>query len=145
MGEKFRLRFKGFGEDNTQIISDGGSENDNHEVHEYLQTMKAKLTIAGIDIDFSNSMIESFFHRLKNRYLYALNLKDLRSVKKYVDYFVEEQNNKIPMLNLGGLTPFERFNGSNPSDFGLKVDVEKMRRQRVAQNSKITACNSCPC
>ena len=141
----FKQAFEGFGEDNTQIISDGGSENDNHEVREYLDTMKTKLTIAGIDIDFSNSMIESFFHRLKNRYLYALNLKDLRSVKKYVDFFVEEQNNKIPMLNLGGLTPFETFNGSNPSDFDLKVNVEKMRLQRIAQNSKITACSTCPC
>ncbi len=130
---------------NPQIITDGGSENDNHQVHEYLQTIKAKLTIAGIDIDYSNSMIESFFHRLKNRYLYSLNLKDLKAVKKYVDFFVEEQNNRIPMLGLGGLTPFEAFNGEDPSEVNIKVDIQKMREQRIAQNDKITACSICPC
>ena len=55
----FKQAFKSFGEDNTQTISDGGSENDNHEVHKYLQTMKGKLTIAGIDIDF-----QQFYDRI---------------------------------------------------------------------------------
>ena len=140
-----KLAFENSQNAKPQIITDGGSENDNHQVHEYLQTTNGKLTIAGIDIDFSNSMIESFFHRLKNRYLYYLNLKDLKSVKKYVDFFVEEQNNKIPMLRLGGLTPFEAFSGEDPSEINIKVDIQKMREQRMIQNAKIAACSICPC
>ncbi len=107
--------------------------------------MKTKLTIAGIDVDFSNSMIESFFHRLKNRYLYYLNLKDLKTVKKYVDFFVEEQNNKIPMLGLAGLTPSEAFNGKDTSKINIKVNIQRMREHRIQQNAKVAACSICPC
>ena len=128
--------FKQSKEDTPEIITDGESEKNNYQVHEYSQTTKGKITIAGIDIDFSNSMRESSLHRLKNKYLYYLNLKNLKSVKRYVDFFCNR---------LGGLTPFEAFSGEDPSEINIKADIQKMREHRIMQNAKIAACSICPC
>ena len=50
--------------------SDKGSENVNSWVQELDAAKTIKHILAQIDIQFSNSMIESFFHQLKNRHLY---------------------------------------------------------------------------
>ena len=68
--------------------------------------------IAQIDIQFSNSMVESFFNKLKNTHLYFKNLDSLERVTKEVDYFVYEHNNVTPLRVLQGATPYEVFIGS---------------------------------
>ena len=79
---------KSFGYLNVpELISDGGSENVNFKVNELRSKNIIKHQIAQIDIQFSNAMIESFFHQLKNRYLYFLRTtsfhvyQDMRSMR----------------------------------------------------------------
>ena len=94
--------------DNPVLMSDNGSGNINDDVKSVAMILKDHL-IAQIDINFSNSMVESFFNRLKNSHLYFKTLDSLEQVQREVDFFISEHNNVIPLQALDGATPYEIF------------------------------------
>ena len=82
--------------DNPVLMSDNGSANINDDVKSVAVILKNHL-IAQIDNQFSNSMVESYFNKLKNSHLYFKNLDSVERVVKEVDFFVSEHNNVIPL------------------------------------------------
>ena len=82
--------------ENPILMSDNGSENINDDVKSVGLVLKDHL-IAQIDIQFSNSMVESFFNKLKNSHLYFKNLDSIDRVEKEVEFFVSEHNNVVPL------------------------------------------------
>ncbi|MBC7533693.1 MAG: DDE-type integrase/transposase/recombinase [Oligoflexus sp.] len=58
------------------VLVDSGRENINSHVDSLISEHAITRTIAQIDIEFSNSMIEMLFHRMKHRYLFTLPLTD---------------------------------------------------------------------
>ena len=97
--------------DNPVLMSDNGSENINDDVKSVAVILK-KHIIAQIDIQFSYSMVESFFNKLENLHLYFKNLDSVERMEKEVDFFVSEHNNVIPLQALHGATPYETYTGS---------------------------------
>jgi hypothetical protein len=71
------------------LMTDGGSENFNPAVDELVQSGLLKRVLAQTDIQFSNSMIESWWRVLKHQWLYLNTLDTLATVQKLVAFYVE--------------------------------------------------------
>jgi len=127
--------------DPIQIISDGGPENDNQEV----RSLEAiTLTLAQIDIEPSNSMIEYFFKILKHRYLFLKSLDDISTVIKHTGYFIDQHNHVIPQQVLGGATPAETYFGRWNKDRENQIATNhlKARKSRMEYHRSLS-CRVC--
>jgi len=131
-------RAKGFGYFNIPIVlSDKGSENVNSDVKKLEDENFIDHYLAQMDILFSNSMIESFFHQLKNRYLYFQNIKTMQSLVDHILFYIREHNEKIRFLALNGAIPIEAYR--NPD----RVTIDKSKEKAlVAKAVKKTNCLS---
>ena len=126
------------------IFVDSGSENINQHVDDLIAKNKITRTIAGIEIDFSNSMIESLFHRIKNRHLYFVDLKSLETLKNETDFIITEFNDHVPHSALDGATPLQVASGSwsDKEITNLKESTQKARKQRIQTNRNLH-CGVC--
>jgi hypothetical protein len=112
------------------LIVDGGSENNNTEVNDLVSSNLITKSIAQLEIDFSNSMIESLFLRLKHWHLYFQELTSFEKLKEHTDFYLEQCNHKIPMAVLKGATPFEAYTGN-----WSNLDVEQIREVSLKQKT----------
>ena len=126
------------------IFVDSGSENINQHVDDLIAENKITRTIAGIEIDFSNSMVESLFHRIKNRHLYFVALKNLETLQRETDFIINEFNDHVPHSALGGATPLQVASGSWSDEqiISLKESTQKARKQRIQTNRNLY-CKVC--
>ena len=124
---------------------DGGSENLNSNVDSIVNNGKIQRVVAQVDIEQSNSMIESLFHRLKNRYLYYQNLRTYEDLVKHVDFYLKEANASIPFDMLGGATPSEVYLGKVTDIFLSKMltSADQARKARMNFN-RAQNCGKCP-
>ncbi len=99
------------------VLVDSRVESVNQVVMEGLVKSKLiLLTIAQIDIEQSNSMVEMFFHRMKHLYLYTIVLSNFESLVKGADFYLHESNTCIPHSALKGATPEEVITGKWTED-----------------------------
>lgn len=126
------------------VFVDSGVENLNSNVDQLISTNLISRTIAQIEIEFSNSMIEMLFHRLKHRYLFNIPLTNIEALKNGVEYFVSETNTKIPHSALKGATPEEVITGK-----WTAADSQQLTANGLAarmQRSILNSSNRCtPC
>jgi len=102
-----------------------------------------KRVLAQTDVQFSNSLIESWWRVLKHQWLYLNKLDTLATVRKLVAYYVEQHNQHLPHAAFRGQTPDEMY-------FGTGTDVPKQletarataRQTRLAANRALR-CQSC--
>jgi putative transposase len=132
--------------DIPDVFVDGGSENDNGDVNSLITANLMKRTIARLEIDYSNSMIEALFLRLKNAYLYLQQLTCLGVLKESVYFYLNESNDMIPHSALKGATPFEAIT-RKWTDTDIATIAEEARK---VQSARLTAnrsakCQICPC
>jgi hypothetical protein len=101
-------------------------------------------TIAQIDIEQSNSMVEMLFHRMKHRYLFTILLSNFDSLVKGTDFNLTESNTCIPHSALKGATPEEIITGSWTEEIKmeLKEKIIAARQLRIETNK---AVRSSPC
>jgi len=126
------------------VLADGGPENINNEVYQLQDYLKIKLTIAQIEIDFSNSMIENFFKNLKHRYLYLKSLNNLSTFKAHSSYYIEQHNNIVPQHVLGGATPEEAYYGTWNKDKEEELVQNHLNAQKARiEYHKSLACRIC--
>lgn len=125
------------------LVSDGGTENVNRVVREYVTGNLMKHEVAQIDIDFSNSMIEAFFKGLKQYCVYKNELGEFAFAMEVISQYIEKYNHQIPRHIFQGMTPIERF-GNKLSLEDLKEQMiqgsSEARLKRIAQNR--TSCSS---
>ncbi len=95
---------------------DSGTENLNQHVDQLVTENLARRTVAQIDIEFSNSMIEMLFHRLKHRYLFTIPLTNIVVLSKAANFFITESNDRIPHAALRRATPLEMITGRRGED-----------------------------
>jgi putative transposase len=109
--------------DPLELIVDGGPENNNLKVDEFLDDINGviKKLIARKDILFSNSIIESVNKTLKYRHLFQYDIPDFESTVKHLEKAIPEYNNR-PHYAHKGLTPREVLKG-------IKLDKEKIRNE----------------
>ena len=124
---------------------DSGTENLNQHVDQLVTENLIRRTVAQIDIEFSNSMIEMLLNRLKHRYLLTIPLTNVVVLSKATDFFLTESNDKIPHAALRGATPLEMITGRWGEDQLnlLKEKIIDAKKLRCATN-KTKKCGPCP-
>ena len=128
-----------------EVYVDGGSENSNSDVQGLVDLGKIVKKICQIEIDFLGSMIEAFFHRLKNKHLYFVNLTSYEILEKEVKFYIEEANEKIPLSVLGGLTPLEAILGEDIDALkATMLEKQLTAREHRLEHNKSISCHICP-
>lgn len=119
-----------------EVFVDSGTENLNSYVDELVASERIRRIVAQIDIEFSNSMVEMLFQRLKHRHLFTIALTHFEILKKGVNFYFTESNTKIPHSALKGATPEEVITGKwNAESLSvIKVQVVAARNARVEYN-----------
>uniref|UniRef100_UPI003F6CBF8F integrase catalytic domain-containing protein n=1 Tax=Polaribacter sp. TaxID=1920175 RepID=UPI003F6CBF8F len=79
------------GKSNVDLIVDGGSENNNQTIHEFIKNQQVQITkkIALKDVKFSNSIIEGTYRILKSKYFQDRPILST-SINQEVDFFVND-------------------------------------------------------
>jgi transposase InsO family protein len=126
------------------VFVDSGTENVNEQVDQLVVGNLISRTIAQIDVEFSNSMIEMLFHRLKHRYLFTIPLTNFEALKKGADFYLTESNTRIPQTVLKGATPEEAITGTWNSEQidRIQAKVIDARMKRIEFNQRLR-CQPC--
>ena len=93
------------------VLADGGIENFNGPVDELINSGLLHRVLAGTEITYSNSMIESWWRVLKHQWLYLNTLDTVTAVKNLVAFYVQEHNSRLPHSAFCGQTPFSSLLG----------------------------------
>jgi transposase InsO family protein len=93
------------------VFVDSGVKNLNDHVDEIVRSSLIRRIVAQIDIEFSNSMIEMLFHRLKHRHLFNILLGTFQAVVDGVCFYLTDSNDNMPHSALKGATPREAITG----------------------------------
>lgn len=120
-------------EESIMLISDGGSENVNISVKEYLSSVPLKLQVAHVDVSFSNSMIEAVNKILKYRYIFRKNIPSYHAVEAVVKESIADYNAR-PHYALHGLSPDDVYAGKIFDFAGYKERLARARERRLSEN-----------
>jgi hypothetical protein len=112
-------------------------------VDELVRTGVLKRLLAQTDIQFSNSMIESWWRVLKHQWLYLNTLDTLATVQKLVGFYVHQHNTHLPHAAFQGQTPDEMY-----FDTGSEVPMQLAAAKVAARQARLDAnravrCQSC--
>jgi putative transposase len=128
----------------ADVFMDSGVENLNGDVAPLFEGSALHRVIAQIDVSFSNSLIEAWWRSLKHRWLFLHPLDNLATVKRLVEFYVTEHNERIPHAAFDGQTPDEIYFGRGAHIPGeLAAARSDAHRERVARNRAMT-CAACP-
>ena len=130
--------------DKTLLLVDGGTENNNDTVEEYLkkEAVSIEKIVAQVDIEFSNSMIEAVNRSLKQRYLYYHVYPDINYLIKILEKAIYDYNEKCPHSSHKGLTLREALEGKTLNRAEIIVQLERTRKNRIEENRKAN-CGVC--
>jgi putative transposase len=128
----------------TDVFMDSGVENLNGDGDALFEANVLQRVIAQIDVSFSNSLIEAWWRSLKHQWLFLHQLDNIATVKKLVEFYVTEHNQRMPHSAFQGQTPDEMYFGrATQLPEELAVLRQAARQQRVAHNRSVT-CAVCP-
>ncbi len=134
---------KGVDDGVPTVLVDGGTENFNGPVDELINSGLLHRVLAGTEITYSNSMIESWWRVLKHQWLYLNTLDTVRAVKKLVAFYVEEHNSRLPHSAFRGQTPDEMyFKTGDRIPEELEAARQEARQARAEANRK-QDCEAC--
>ena len=129
---------------NVQLIVDGGPENNNVRIDQFIANSEVNIEklVALRDIDFSNSMIEAINKIMKYSYLFPYPSKNKVDLELNFPRYVLDFNDVRPHGPLNGLTPTEAFRGDRmPENFRTTI-LKKARLDRLAFNRE-NQCGIC--
>jgi len=131
-------------ENDTILLVDGGTENNNHLVDNYINSGSISLQklIAGKDIRFSNSMVEAQNKLIKYYYLFKHPFQNIDQLISLLDWIIKDYNHSRPHHSLRGLTPFEALTCTHPHQEDRKKILEKARLTRIRENTA-KSCGIC--
>lgn len=128
----------------TELIVDGGSENNNKKVETFIEKYPIEKLVALKDILASNAMVESLNKLIKYDYLFPKQLQNQTQLRNYMrDFVIPDYNTKRPHGSLSGLTPEEAYRQK-------KVNFKKIREKMVAAHkdricyNRTHQCLGCP-
>ncbi len=98
--------------------------------------------IAQKDIDFSNSMVESVNHLIKNGYLRPMGINDPCRLREVIASVIHDINHVRPHHAIGGLIPVEALNGIAINTTERRQQLLKARAERMEYNRRNT-CGEC--
>jgi putative transposase len=124
--------------DSVMLISDGGSENDNEQVSDYLANTPLKHLIAQVDVSFSNSLIEAANKTLKYRYIFRKVIQSEAGFQTIIPASIVDYNDR-PHSSKSGLSPNEIYAGKVFDKASYRASLALAHDRRVAKNRA-----SCP-
>ncbi len=86
------------------------------------------------EISFSNSLIEAWWRALKHQWLYLNSLDTVSSLKRCVQFYVDEHNTRLPHSAFSGQTPDEMYFGTGDH---LPNELENSRK--AARQARLKA------
>ncbi len=122
----------------VDLIVDGGSENNNHTVHEFIQNQQVKINkkVALKDVAFSNSIAEGTYRILKSKYFQDRPILS-STLAQEVDFFVHDYNNVRPHYEHKIYTPNEIHRNQRLKN--IKPKLENAFQNRLKAN-RVTSC-----
>ncbi|MEW6470044.1 MAG: integrase core domain-containing protein, partial [Bacteroidota bacterium] len=125
------------------LIVDGGPENHNRIVNEFIKSCTGKVNklTALKDIAFSNSPIEAINKTLKTYYLPSSGIADTTELTRQLKWAVNDFNSLRPQHALKGLTPDEVYSNRQPV-----IDFKALRKEAAAHrlaNNRKNICKTC--
>ena len=131
------------GGDSANVVMDSGVENVNGTVDPLFDSDSLRRVLAQVDVTFSNSMIESWWRSLKHQWLYLHTLDSVATVRKLVEFYVEQHNTVMPHAAFNGLTPDEVYFGRDDGIVEMLVEQRAAaRKERVRTNREVN-CPGC--
>ena len=125
------------------LLVDGGVENYNPSVDELVNSGVLKRLLAQTEITFSNSLIESWWRVLKHQWLFLNSLDTVATVRKLVEFYVEQHNSQLPHSAFRGQTPDEMYFGTGDDvPHELQAARKAAREARMVANRK-SSCPTC--
>lgn len=129
----------------VELIVDGGSENKNKWVDNYISNNlpQVKLLEARKDVDYSNSMIEAFNKHLKYNYLFKEPIYMFDQLRQFLGKAMKDYSNK-PRPILKGRTPNEAFEQKEYpiSSKQWKEHCIQEKKERIKYNKSNFCLNS---
>ena len=130
--------------DSITLVTDGGVENVNNTVQEFLTSTNPdiKHLIAQKDIHFSNSRIEAFNKIIKHQFLLPQKLANRKQLENALAMDVQTYNNIRPQLSLQRNTPEQTFSGKSMdiNHYKTHFDNQKIVRTELNQQNKCKGC-----
>src|SRR5262249_46761026 len=126
------------------VLADAGVENVNAQVDELITAGALRRVIAFTELKFSNSLIEAWWRALKHQWLFPRPLDGVTTVRRLVEFYVQEHNRVLPHSAFRGQTPDEMYFGTGDAiPANLTVRAAAARRARAKAN-RSAACGTCP-
>jgi putative transposase len=121
---------------NTTLVVDGGPENHNHTVKDFLSspTVSIQMITAQTDVSFSNSLVEAVNKILKSRYIRLKAPPDGAALQRVLEWAIDDYNNLRPHTSLQGLTPSEVYSGVVLESLRIPEKVKSAQRARIQRN-----------
>ena len=124
-----------FKDQNLELIVDGGSENNNKTIAEFIKSCHINISkkIALKDVTFSNSIVEGPYKIMKSYYFRS---KEIISTTIYqeVKFFIDNYNCFRPCYKHRIYTPNEVH--ANPELVSVKLVLERSNQKRLEENRK---------
>ena len=141
----YRSNQKGKKKIKTQLIVDGGSENNNQYVEDYLEYCENNIDkmVAYKDIFKSNSMVEATNKTLKYEYLFVRSINNLRHLGQILFHAIHDYTCVRPHGAIGGLTPAEAYLGKTVDIIKEKQLMKETVLTRIEWNQNHN-CKGCP-
>lgn len=128
----------------TELIVDGGTENNNKKVETFIEKYPVEKLIALKDILHSNSIVESVNKIIKYDYLFPKRLQNQTHLVNYFRSFVEpDYNAKRPHGSLNGLTPLEAYKMKRVNHEKIRNKMIQAYQERICYNQN-NECLGCP-
>ena len=108
------------------MLADAGVENVNAQVDELITLGVLRRVLAFTELKFSNSMIEAWWRSLKHQWLFLHSLDSVTTVRRLVDFYVEEHNRVLPHSAFRGQTPDEMYFYEAACQLPLCIDRESL-------------------
>jgi transposase InsO family protein len=133
----------GLTSDKPMLLVDGGVENFNSAVDKIVESGLLKRVLAQTEITFSNSLIESWWRVLKHQWLYLNTLDTVTTVRKLIEFYVDQHNTHLPHSAFRGQTPDEMYFGTG-TEIPKQIEASRIaaRRSRLETN-RAQNCRTC--
>jgi putative transposase len=129
----------------VNLIVDGGSENFNGTVDEFLERLddiEIRRINALKDVAYSNSMAEALNRIIKCSYLNQMNNENTAALEENMKLTEDNYALIRPHAALKGLTPLEAYSGKRPDEISYTPQLKEARKKRIEMNKKYN-CGSC--
>ena len=128
------------GNQNLDLIVDGGSENNNSTIHEFIKNCQVNIDkkIALKDVVFSNSVVEGPYKIMKSLYFRGKQILST-TLQQELDFFIQDYNYNRPLGYHKIYTPDEIY--QKPELKNVNPTILKANKDRIKANQQFCCKN----